>query len=235
MPLRLSARDTGFAYGAAGAGKWRGRKEAFMPNASDSNNRAGRARAKTASVDRRVRKTKKALQDCLIRLLKTKKLQDITVREISEMADINRGTFYLHYKDVYDLVSQIENEFADEFDQILQHYSAEELTENPSLFFNEFYPFIIENRELITALFSENGSLNFENRVKTMIGNQALHKWMNAQGNLDNTFLAPFFAYMVSGCVGLIHYWLDSGMKETPQEMSAMTSAFISKGLHALQ
>lgn len=190
---------------------------------------------KSSNVDRRVRKTKKALKDCLIQLLKTKKLQDITVREISEMADINRGTFYLHYKDVYDLVNQIENEFAEEFDSILQHYSAGELTENPSLFFNEFYPFIQENRELITVLISNNGSLNFENRVKSIIGNQALKKWMNAQGSGASEYLAPFFSYMVSGCIGLVHYWLESGMKETPQAMSYMTAAFISEGMHILQ
>ena len=66
--------------------------------------------------DRRVRKTKRSLRDCLIRLMKEKKIQDITVREISEMADINRGTFYLHYKDIYDLLEHVESDFAGEFD-----------------------------------------------------------------------------------------------------------------------
>jgi len=64
--------------------------------------------------DRRVRKTKRSLRDCLVRLMKEKKIQDITVREISEMADINRGTFYLHYKDIYDLLEHVESDFAGE-------------------------------------------------------------------------------------------------------------------------
>ncbi len=58
-------------------------------------------------LDRRVRKTRRQLKECLTRLLKEKKIQDITVRELAEMADINRGTFYLHYKDVFDLMDQI--------------------------------------------------------------------------------------------------------------------------------
>ena len=45
------------------------------------------------TVDRRVRKTKKQLRECLTRLLKEKKVQDITVRELTDMADLNRGTF----------------------------------------------------------------------------------------------------------------------------------------------
>ena len=61
-------------------------------------------------LDRRVRKTRRQLKECLTRLLKEKKIQDITVRELAEMADINLGTFYLHYKDVFDLMDQIKNE-----------------------------------------------------------------------------------------------------------------------------
>lgn len=56
--------------------------------------------------DRRVRKTRKLLKECLIRLLKEKRVQDITVRELTDMADLNRGTFYLHYKDVFDLLEK---------------------------------------------------------------------------------------------------------------------------------
>ena len=54
------------------------------------------------TVDRRVRKTRSQLRKCLSILLETKKIQNITVKELAQMADINRGTFYLHYKDVYE-------------------------------------------------------------------------------------------------------------------------------------
>ena len=54
---------------------------------------------KEETIDRRIRKTRRLLRECLTALLKEKKVQDITVREIADMADINRGTFYLHYKD----------------------------------------------------------------------------------------------------------------------------------------
>ena len=51
---------------------------------------------KEETIDRRIRKTRRLLRECLTALLKEKKVQDITVREIADMADINRGTFYLH-------------------------------------------------------------------------------------------------------------------------------------------
>ena len=47
----------------------------------------------TEAVDRRVRRTRKQLRECLVTLLKQKKVQDITVRELTELADLNRGNF----------------------------------------------------------------------------------------------------------------------------------------------
>ena len=63
---------------------------------------------KPGTVDRRVRKTKKQLRQGLTQLLQTKNINEISVRELSDLVDINRGTFYLHYRDIYDLLDQIE-------------------------------------------------------------------------------------------------------------------------------
>ena len=63
--------------------------------------------------DSRVRRTKRLLRQGLTELLQEKSIKKITVRELSERVDINRGTFYLHYKDIYDLVSFLEPELFD--------------------------------------------------------------------------------------------------------------------------
>ena len=60
--------------------------------------------------DRRVRKTKKAICDVFCELTKDKKLNEITIKELCAKADINKSTFYLHYRDIYDLAETIENE-----------------------------------------------------------------------------------------------------------------------------
>ena len=53
------------------------------------------------SNDRRIRYTRYALQNALIVCMQQKPFNRITVREICETADINRSTFYMHYKDIY--------------------------------------------------------------------------------------------------------------------------------------
>ena len=64
--------------------------------------------------DRRVRKTRTALKSALTTLMKQKNINSISVKELTDLADINRGTFYLHYKDVSDLLSQSEDDLLDE-------------------------------------------------------------------------------------------------------------------------
>ena len=59
--------------------------------------------------DRRVRKTKTQLKAGLARLLKEKGINEITVTELTEQVDINRSTFYLHYRDIYDMMEKIGN------------------------------------------------------------------------------------------------------------------------------
>ena len=60
--------------------------------------------------DRRVRRTRMRLQQAMLELLKEKDARSITVRELTQRADVNRGTFYAHYKDVFDLLDQMEQD-----------------------------------------------------------------------------------------------------------------------------
>ena len=59
-------------------------------------------------ANRSVRMTKQRLYQALITLLQQKSLREITVRELTELAGISRGTFYFHYTDIYALMDQME-------------------------------------------------------------------------------------------------------------------------------
>ena len=64
---------------------------------------------------RRVRYTKKVLRDSLLKCMRQKPIRKITVKEVCEMAELNRATFYSHYHDCFDLLEQIENDMLDHF------------------------------------------------------------------------------------------------------------------------
>ena len=163
-------------------------------------------------LDRRVRKTRRQLKECLTRLLKEKKIQDITVRELAEMADINRGTFYLHYKDVFDLMDQIKNELIEEVESVLTHHPVPELVARPSLALSELFPLVQENAEIVS-----------------------IKGCLDLKYSSDPDTLAAFSAFIVSGCVGTVQYWIESGMKESTEQMAILTEDFILKGIRVLE
>ncbi len=70
------------------------------------------------NTDRRIRRTKALLTDAFLSLLKTKSFHDITVKELCETADVNRGTFYLHYKDIYEMMERLEEEIVTRFEMV---------------------------------------------------------------------------------------------------------------------
>ena len=186
-------------------------------------------------VDRRVRKTRRQLRECLITLLKEKKVQDITVRELTDMADLNRGTFYLHYKDVFDLLEKTEAELQEDFNQLVCKHDAVDLKQRPSVIFNEIYSLVYDNADLIEILLGENGDLNFVNRLKQLIREKCLKDWMEVFRSGNAAAFDAFFSVIVSGCIGLVQYWLQTGLKETPEQMAKLTEHIITKGIGVLE
>ena len=67
---------------------------------------------KTRKQDRRTRYTRQTIKDTFLELLTQKSFTKITVTEICKNAEINRGTFYLHYYDIHDVLSDIFNDTA---------------------------------------------------------------------------------------------------------------------------
>ena len=180
-----------------------------------------------------------------------KRIQDITVREISEKADINRGTFYLHYRDIFDLMEQIENELLEELEDVLNHFKASDLLSNPALVFTRVFHLVKENSDMVSILIGQNGDINFVNRLKDIVREKCLKDWMElfrpgAGGGrqtsrssqntlLDDSAFEAYYSFTVTGCIGLVQYWLDSGLKETPEQLASLVEQIISKGLRMFQ
>lgn len=190
---------------------------------------------KEENVDRRIRKTRRMLRECLTSLLKEKRVQDITVREIADLADINRGTFYLHYKDVFDLMEQIENELLKDLEDMLNHHQAQDLLSRPSLIFAELYPLVQENADIVSILIGENGDLNFVNRLKHIVREKCLNDWKALKSLRNSDAFDAYYSFIVSGCIGMVQYWLGTGMKETAEELAFMTEEVILKGIRVLE
>ncbi len=186
-------------------------------------------------VDRRVRKTKKLLREGLGELLKSKPIKDITVREIAELTDINRGTFYLHYKDIYDMLEQIENEMFEEFNAIISAYTPEAITNNnqslPLL--ADIFKYFADNSNMCAVLLSKNGDIAFVNRIKNIVKERCLHNLITIYNIKNMQNFEYFYSFIISGCIGIFETWLNNGMKENPKEMATIAERIIINGVKA--
>lgn len=187
-----------------------------------------------SKTDRRVRRTKALLIRALLLLLKQKGLKDISVKELCEAADINRGTFYLHYRDIYDMMDQIQNELTDEFEVLLAKHTPDELNGDPYALIYDIFHFTAENSELFHALLSPNGDISFLAKMKSLFRENYLNVWFSALHNKDLMRFEYSYSFIAAGCVGLIESWLFSEHQETPEEIAALACSIITTGIQSL-
>lgn len=185
-----------------------------------------------AKTDRRIKRTRYLLVHALTSLMLKKSIKDITVKELCESVDINRGTFYLHYKDIYDMLEQTEQELLEQFEQVFKNYHPDHTPDFPYPLFVEIFQIIDQNSNLCCALLSPNGDISFSVKIKKLFEHQYIHEWMVAHHSADFLPTYEYFSsFLVSGCSGLIESWLAHEKKETPEEMARLISKLISTGM----
>ena len=117
--------------------------------------------------DRRIRKTRAVLKNALLSLMKEKSVKHITVKELCDRADINRGTFYLHYSDVFDMLEKIEDDMFSELDEYIEMSEKKKDALSESLFINTF-SFVKENSEFCSVMLSDRGEIGFTKIIKPL-------------------------------------------------------------------
>ena len=182
-------------------------------------------------TDRRIRKTRAALKQSLTELLKTKNIKDISVKELTDLADVNRGTFYLHYKDVFDLLEQSENDLLEEFKTTLDSYNTDLVQGNPVIMMEGVYKLCRSNANLVSILIGENGDIKFLNKLNTVIREKCLNDWSFILKKQKLEHFDAYYSFLVGGCLSLLQYWFSNGMKQSPKELATITGTFLERNL----
>ena len=180
--------------------------------------------------DRRIRKTKQLLRQSFASLLAEKPLEDITVKELTERADITRGTFYCHYKDIYDLKDQIERELFDEFVAVIDGYGVDNLRRELQPVMVDVFRFLQRNREFSMVISAYKTDNLFFAWVRSEIFRRGLSEWQRIYGFQDSLQWDYYLDFVVAGCVTMLQSWIKREMRETPEEMGALAARFILYG-----
>lgn len=169
-------------------------------------------------IDRRVKYTKMVLEESLITLMEKKDISKITIKEICEKADINRSTFYAHYRDQYDLLRKIENKFLAAIQAYLENFDKK-YTEDIVLITEKIFQYIRKNARICRLLLSERGDFTFQKKIMKLVYDLIISE-ITGNNKITKEDAEYVYSFTVSGCVGFVQKWLDDGMKKSPRYMA---------------
>ena len=181
--------------------------------------------------DRRVRRTKKLLTQALTELLQKKQVNEITVKELTDLADMNRGTFYMYYRDIFDMLEKIEDELFQKLDGIAQSHEHGDPTQQVKPILLDLFRFIEENQEMCRVLLSPNGDMNFLHRLYEAIRERSLEIWKDQMGSLGEKEFDYRYSFVIFGCAGMIRAWVNRSCQETDMQMAELADRMIRRGI----
>ncbi len=182
--------------------------------------------------DRRVKYTLLALRSSLLELMRKKDISRITVKELCERADVNRGTFYAHYASPVDLLEQIERELLEE---VLSSLDSKLATGSLAALLTDIFTTLQQNGDLCKVLFSEHGDKEFLGRVMETAREPCLQEWQRTARDLPRETLDLLYSFMANGSVGVIRAWIEEDMRTEPAVIARFIACLSDGALRAIQ
>ena len=156
--------------------------------------------------NQRARLTRMLLKQAYMKLLKEKKANKVTVRDICERAEVNRSTFYLHYAEPNDLLIEIEDEAIALVKEALSLIGAiHRPSPSVSEYLLTFVQYIRKNEELFRTLLIENNDPHFRWKLQDV----ALEMTeSNFQVALDHDYKRIIYQFIISGSLEVLTEWI---------------------------
>jgi len=169
-------------------------------------------------LDRRVKRSRRALKDALIELMKRKDVSKISIKELCELADVNRSTFYANYDDIHELLKAVHFELLDKISEPLdpKWWEKHEGDEDEAfLRFQQTFCSIIENKNYYLLFTNNNINNIFEVNV---------FQYYKEQQKIDeqNEYQNFLFTYHTMGYLATVHNWIRGGCQMSCEELAKL-------------
>lgn len=188
------------------------------------------------NTDLRVIRTKQILKDGLCALLMEKSLNDISVRELCEFTGLNRGTFYLHYKNIRALTESIEDEFFDNFISAVISPSSDNVKKTPYLILNGICDFFYKNKELCKIFLSDKADKQFIIKFKKTFKENSEHIFLKAYNIERSKEFDFYYSYFSNGFAGILDFWFEHPeLNLRPQDIAARIEALFTNGISGIK
>lgn len=178
-----------------------------------------------ATVDRRAVRTKRKLKEVLINLLQTRELEKISIRELAELADISRGTFYLHFTDIFDLYQAVEDDVVNGITERVDKSAvpADEFAIETMM--ESILEYLTQHIDACEALLRTD-SASFLAHVFERNKPSKLNAWEAVMGT-DEHIQEYAYVFVSYGFAGILRTWIADGRRESPKQIAKIVNQLL--------
>ncbi len=183
--------------------------------------------------DRRVRKTKKAIRNAFAALLATQDINQITVKEIADKADINRKTFYNYYRGNHEVMDEIENSLVQAFDESLYQTATLIDLRDPAPVFQRLTQLLQDDQELYGCLLCMTGNSSLKEKLFSTLKAHALDS-LPLHLTLSEEETEILAHYIFAGLMSVYQYWFRSNRQMPIEDLTQLVSRLSFYGVTAV-
>ncbi|RHW32743.1 TetR/AcrR family transcriptional regulator [Lysinibacillus yapensis] len=176
--------------------------------------------------EKMAQKTKQEIKKAFLELVEEIGFSNVSVKKIAEQAGINRGTFYLHFVDKFDVMEQIQEELLKDLHARIELIAPKDVFK--AIHEGQHYPpllaiyqFVHDYAHELRVLLGDQGDPSFARKIKQIFGNTLIAQLteVSYEGN-DEEFRNYLFAFLTSAILGIIQEWLNDYEGKTVEDMA---------------
>lgn len=167
----------------------------------------------------RAMETRERFKKAFFTLYAERKIETITIKEVADLAGFNRGTFYLYYKSIYDLLQKTEQELLEDFSKRVEYHVKlyyGKINNPDEKVFQEMQENFLKNGDYFKVLNGENGDPRFKAKMKNIV-KDAYRKHLNIESGKRVSMFEYLLEYLVEANTSIIQYWLENREKDNPR------------------
>jgi AcrR family transcriptional regulator len=171
--------------------------------------------------------TKQNIIDAFWSLYCEKRIEKITVKDIANKAGYNRGTFYEYFKDVYDVLEDIENSLIPTLNELPPVLIPTGTLGMPLAAFFELYK---QNNKYYSVLLGEKGDPAFASKLKNLIKPMIMQVFVD-KPNVNKKELDFILEYTLSAMIGIMSYWFKQHDALSNTELHELINRLMTQGV----
>ncbi|AKP03864.1 TetR/AcrR family transcriptional regulator [Companilactobacillus pabuli] len=167
-------------------------------------------------MDRRTKKTQNAIKQAFLELLQQKPINKITISEITDKVDIGRGTFYIHYTDIFDLQNKIIAETISDLENIFDLNYPDSHEEDFHEIAIRLINYISKHKMIFKILYKNGDENKLAFLIKKIFTKKIMKQEQLEVKNIQDQIEVRFF---IAGLTGVISDWVFDNIEVKDQEL----------------